>query len=419
MDTSNHFEAIVQDLVNKVQEKVAFEVESKLEQLIFQKLEAYDFDSIVASSAGPALEHAISEYKFDTKAIDQKIKNVAEKSSMLLANDLHQQVVDSVAAEIKAIDIRSLISEEVLAIVARRLETQQFPENSISASAINFTDFKLSGNLVKGGIIENFGSLGIDDQATKCQLTILDTHVVIESPILTTGVDVRGDVKITGNLTIDGQITPDSGAMRQLVADTVSAVKTSLNKELFQGFSDLVTQEIRDHGIEFKEVIINDRLVLAEDRLGPGVTRSNLNRVGELDELQVKGETFVGRTLYASGKRVGINTLEPSAALSVWDEEVEIVVKKAKKDRGYIGTERKLGLSLGVGGQDNLSLDPDGSVTINDLRLGALPLSTASQEPNWSGRSGEIVFNDSPSIGKPIGWVCLEGHRWGSFGIIQ
>jgi hypothetical protein len=73
---------------------------------------------------------------------------------------------------------------------------------------------------------------------------------------------------------------------------------------------------------------------------------------------------------------------------------------------------------LGSSGKDNISLEPDGSVTINDLRLGALPISTASSQPTWSGIAGEIVFNDSPKIGVPIGWVCLEGHRWANFGTI-
>lgn len=351
--------------------------------------------------------------------IKNQLAPVFENLIQEIQQKLTEELVIQVREHLSTLNFRELVTEQVTKVLEDKISKFNFPEKTVPASALNFTDCKITGDNIQGGIIQNFGSTGIDDQATKCQLTILDTHVVVETPILTTGLDVRGDTKIAGNLTIDGQLAPDSTAMKQIISDTVNAVKDSLNEELFQGFSDLVTQNIREKGIDFKEVLINSKLVLAEDRLGPSITRSNLTRVGELEELQVKGEAFLGRTLFAVGNRVGINTLEPSAALSVWDEEVEVVVKKSKKDRGYIGTERKIGLSLGVGGQENLSLDTDGSVTINDLRLGALPLSTVSQEPNWSGRAGEIVFNDSPAVGNPIGWVCLEGHRWGSFGIIQ
>ena len=123
-------------------------------------------------------------------------------------------------------------------------------------------------------------------------------------------------------------------------------------------------------------------------------------------------------TLYVSQKRVGINTLEPSYALTVWDGEIEVAINKINQQRAFVGTHRPIAVTLGSNSKDNISLDIDGSVTINDLRLGAVPIGTASSIPNWEGRSGEILFNDSPQVGQPIGWVCLGGHRWGTFGLV-
>lgn len=419
MDISNHFEAIVEDLIEKIQDTVNARVQDSIEKNLELKLAEYDFDSAVAKGMAPAIEERITNFTFDTRTINQTLNNVAVASSKQLADDLRKQVTESVLKEIQELDIRSMINEQVLDIVTARLEVTQFPNESISAAAIKFDGEKISGDNIQGGIISNFSSTGIEDRASACQVTVLDTHVVVESPILTTGLDVRGDVKITGNMFVDGVLSTDSPAYVALVRDTVGAVKESLNEELFKNFSHLVYEDIKENGIEFSEILINGRLVLNDTKLGPGVIHSNLRQVGVLEELQVSGESLLGKTLYVSGKRVGVNTLEPSSALTVWDEEVELVAAKKQKNVGFIGSLRPVTVIIGANNKENISLDSDGSVTINDLRLGALPLSTASVEPTWSGRAGEIVFNDSPGIGKPIGWVCLEGTRWGKFGIIS
>lgn len=346
-----------------------------------------------------------------TPVFNSLIKQVQEK----VTEELVSQVRDHLAT----LNFRELVADQVSVVLADKISQLNFPEESIPASALKFAEFKVSGDNIDGGIIQNFGSTGIDDQASKCQLTILDSQVVVESPILTTGLDVRGDVTIAGNLTLAGGLNRDGEAYITLLKDVSAAVHEGLDKDLFLEFTDVITKTILNNGIEFTKVMINNNPVLTENSIGPTVIESNLRKVGELSELQVSGESFLSQTLYTSKKRVGINTIEPSAALSVWDEDVELSMGKLSQGRGFIGTNRQLAITLSANGKNNISLDPDGSVTINDLRLGALPISTASIEPNWKGRTGEILFNDNPVIGGPIGWVCLDGHRWGKFGIIQ
>lgn len=351
------------------------------------------------------------------------IKNQLNSVFEDLTNQIQEQITRDLTAlvteQVTSIDFKAIIKEQVTEFLAERIKTLSFPEQSISASAIKFDGEKISGDNIQGGLISNFSSAGIEDQASACQVTILDTHVVVESPILTTGLDVRGDVKITGDLFVDGVLAVESPAFVALLKDTVTAVQESLNDDLFKNFSHLVYEDIKENGIDFTEILINGRLVLNDSKLGPGVIHSNLRQVGVLDELQVSGESLLSKTLYVSGKRVGINTLEPSSALAVWDEEVELVASKKQKNVGFIGSLRPVTVVLGSNNKENLTLDSDGSVTINDLRLGALPLSTASVEPTWSGRTGEIVFNDSPGVGSPVGWVCLEGTRWGKIGVVS
>lgn len=351
--------------------------------------------------------------------IKNQLNSIFDNVTKQIEDQVTRELVALVKERVSTMDFRSLVAKQVTEVLQQKIQDLEFPEKSISACAIDFTGVSITGDNVIGGIIQNFGSTGIDDQATTCQLTILDSHVVIESPVVTTGIESRGDVTITGNLSVAGIVDQDSDGIKQLIDTTVALVKQELNEEMFTEYAHLVAENIRTKGIEFGEVLINSKLALSETRLGPAIVWSNLQRLGELDELQVKGETFLGRSVYVGNKRLGINTMEPSAALSVWDEEVEIVAKKQKQNCGFIGTTRLIDLVIGVGGRDNIVLDSDGAVTINDLRLGAVPFSTASVTPTWSGRAGEIVFNDSPAVGNPIGWVCIEGNRWGHFGIIQ
>lgn len=355
--------------------------------------------------------------------ITKEITNHLTKASAAIVNQVQDQVTRELTSLVTQQFARMDLVKIIRDYISNKLQDQigdfSFPEASIPGTAIDQSSLLISGDRVCGGLIKQFSSSGIDDRATTCQVTVLDTHVVVESPILTTGIEVRGDMVVTGNVKISGTVPEDSPLFEKITNKVVSTIQADLNEDLFSGFSDLIYKNIKEQGIEFDLVSIKGSPVLTDTALGPSVVNSNLQKVGELGELQVKGESLLGRTLYVSNKRVGINTLEPSSALSVWDEDVEIVAGKRSQGLGYLGTLRNTGLVIGANNKENLSVDPDGSVTINDLRLGALPISTASAAPNWSGRAGEIVFNDNPAIGLPIGWVCIEGHRWAHFGIIQ
>lgn len=351
--------------------------------------------------------------------ITNQLNSVFESISKQVQDQVTKELTALVTQQVARIDFVKLIRDHISDKLEERMTTYTFPEASIPGNAIEQSTLLVSGDRVRGGIIRHFSSTGIDDRSTKCQVTVLDTHVVVESPILTTGLEVRGDVAIAGNLKISGTVPEDSPFFESITNKVVSTIQADLNEDLFSGFTELVYKTIKEQGIEFDLVVVKGKPVLTELALGPTVTTSNLQKLGELVELQVRGESLLGKTLYVTDKRVGINTLEPSAALAVWDEDVEIVASKRKQGLGYFGTYRNTGLIIGSNNKENISIDPDGSVTINDLRLGALPLSTASIQPNWSGRAGEIVFNDNPALGKPIGWVCLDGHRWAHFGTIQ
>ena len=123
--------------------------------------------------------------------------------------------------------------------------------------------------------------------------------------------------------------------------------------------------------------------------------------------------------MYISNRRVGVNTIDPGHALSVWDQEVEIVTGKRSQDVGMIGTVRNQDLLITSNNKNNLICKPDGSVHINTLQVGSVTMTSSNSIPSDDRPMGTIVWNQSPGLGNPIGWVSLGGARWAKFGIIE
>lgn len=404
MEIGNQLNSIVESIVADIKTKVDQSLSGTISHEIAAAIAEYDFETVVSQLAEPKISAKINDYTIDVNRITTEINRIGTGIIENFQAVITERVTEAVNAHVAEFDVTPHI-ETALKNYLRKME---FPAKSIAAGSINFDNFSLSGDYVKGGIISNFASLGIDDKATQCQLTIMDNAVVVEQPIITTGIKVQGSIQVdevlsVNELKITGKVNEESSGYQQIINDA----------------KNIILDDIAQNGLAASKLIFNDRNSISETQLPNSLTTSNLRKVGTLEELQTRGDTLLDETLFVSKKRVGVNTLEPTYALSVWDEEIEVAINKTGKNRAFIGSHRPFNVTLGAAGKENISLDIDGSVTINDLRLGALPLSTASMEPNWEGRAGEIVFNDSPQIGKPIGWVCLQGTRWAKFGLIQ
>ena len=141
--------------------------------------------------------------------------------------------------------------------------------------------------------------------------------------------------------------------------------------------------------------------------------------MGVVRDLQTDGEALLSQTLYVSNRRVGVNTMDPNTALSVWDEEIEIGIGKQSQSIARIGTAREHTLILGSNKQDNITLTPDGVTAIPKLRLGNMLFGSSATPPHYDAPRGTVVFNEQPNLGGPLGWVSLGDARWANFGIID
>jgi hypothetical protein len=174
-----------------------------------------------------------------------------------------------------------------------------------------------------------------------------------------------------------------------------------------------VVKQIQEHGIDFDQVRVAGQPVISGNQLTSTITESGLQSVGILKNLTVRGAAhFNNNTVNVLNKRLGINTDAPEMALSVWDEEVSVVVGKNKANEAYIGTNRDQGVAIGVNRKPQIELSTTGLTTVKKLQVGLHKISHDVQVPGWSGTRGDIVFNASPGPDRVFAWVCLGAHKW-------
>lgn len=351
--------------------------------------------------------------------VDALVNNVLATVVEEIQTQAKSQILSELRARLNDIDFKTAIRESVENYIKTAVEKMDFSEGSIPGTAVQSDSLHISADNITTGIIKNFASTGIDDKATRCQVTVLDDFTVVENNLVTADLTIKGTATVEGDLIVRGEIPTDSQFFQSLKKHSVQAVQDSVDQDLFEKFSIYLFDKIRSEGIDLKKISVNGKSVIDANKLSTTITESNLQKVGILKSLETQGESYLSQTLYVSGKRVGINTIEPSSALTVWDEEVEIVAAKLKKDTAVLGTTRKQALVLSSGGKDNIRLEADGSVHVKKLDLGAVSLSSATAPPSHEAPKGTVVFNGNPNLGGPLGWVSLGGARWANFGIIE
>jgi hypothetical protein len=264
---------------------------------------------------------------------------------------------------------------------------------------------------------QDFATRGIQDSADDLELSLTPGKVTVNNQFTCQDATVEGLAKIQGvlevnDLILKGTINTDNRSWNELTnkiaQDTLDLITDQWRRDLVTDVLDLA----KTQGIEFQEVIIRGAPLIKDGSLNPVVRHSQLQTVGNLDRLTVIGHTDLADTVHVRSRRLGINTVDPEMALSVWDEEVTVVAGKLRQNHAFLGTARQQTLSLGVNRKAWLDIDTDGLVTVKNLRIDRHRISFATQVPGYSGTRGDIVFNSDPNDGQPFAWVCLGAFRW-------
>jgi phage baseplate assembly protein gpV len=419
MPTNETFDKLIQDLTQDITVKVHNQVQEVIGRLVAEQINQLVTPERITEVITNCVNNNISQYIPDLSAFDQRINATTDGITAGLNERANRMVLEFVAQQVNQVDVPILVRDYVLKQMTGNQANTFFPENSIPGSAIAIGSLRLTGDNVSGGVIKSFASTGIDDQASSCQMTVMDQGTVFESTLYAPRMDVRGDLTVDGQLIIRGGMDSASGAFESIISQTAARVQETIGPNLLDRHQDRVFEKIRTEGVELGKLTIGGREIFNGRMMTAAIVDSQLETVGVLRDLQTQGETLLCGTLYTTKSRVGINTMDPATALSIWEEEVELGIGKQQKDTARIATRREQRLVLGSNGKDNLIVLPDGSVQANRMTIGNVTLSSSPTPPSNDAPRGSIVFNENPNVGGPMGWVSLGNAAWANFGIID
>ena len=422
MDINESLQPVVAGIINNLKASIESELRAQISNEVINKIATTEFDNIVTNLVEQQTRSRLEQYNFIGKSDEQLqkiVKQITDDINRTLATEANTKINNYLNQKLAQIDVNAVIGTIVENKLTNLLQTQKFPEQSIPHTSIDFSGLKITGDAINGGIIANFGSTGIEDRATFVQLTLMDHASAFEGPLYAPELNVKGNVTVDGTLIINGDIDPTTPAFVRLIDRASDAVKLKLDGDFFTDYSDIIFNRIRTDGVDLDTITQGGKDVVKGNQLGYHITDTNIRRLGLVNDLQTSGENLLSDTLYVTKKRVGVNTMDPSAVLSIWDEEIEINVSKRGQDTGYISTPRYQKLILGANGKENLKLLVDGSIQSDVVTIGTVQMSSASSIPNYPGIAGQIVWNSAPGHGSAVGWVCLGATLWAKIGTID
>jgi hypothetical protein len=418
MAVNDSFNNLINDITQQVLQQVQAQVQGAITDAVNQQINNLisgdDIRAIVLSRVNENLYN----YTPNLSQFESGLQNASNQIINNLNASAESKINGLINDKISSFDIDATISNYVSSRLESLSDKFPFKDRSIAGSAIDAEGLEITGDNITGGVIKNFGSTGIDDQSSSCQITILDVGAVFENTVYAGKLEVKGGATIEGDLTILGEITDNPG-YQKLVADTGTSVLASIGPDLLDEHQNRVFERIRDEGMDLSRVTFNGKVIVDGNKLTSAILESQLQSLGVVRDLQTQGENLLSDTLYVSAKRVGVNTMDPNTALSVWDEEIEIGLGKQSQGIARIGIVRDHKLIIGTNKKDNITLNPDGVTEIPQLRLGNMLMSTSPTPPHYDAPRGTIVFNEQPNLGGPLGWVSLGDAKWANFGIID
>ena len=111
-------------------------------------------------------------------------------------------------------------------------------------------------------------------------------------------------------------------------------------------------------------------------------------------------------------ERLDVQGAITGGAVTVRTQDVAVSMTTLDGTTGWIGTTDKRALTLGTGQQAHIVIEADGTVVMDDLRIGSSRIGFSHQVPGYRGERGDIVFNSEPAPGTAFAWVCLGAFSW-------
>lgn len=370
-----------------------------------QYLQQTDMNAIISDALQKSVSNVVmnltSKIFNDIVSKRDLASEVSTLVNSIMADQLLTVGTNLVSDIVHSANINNLISEGVNKKVENTILNYNFPSSSIPFSSINMDNAIIDASLINDKIINKFNSRGINDEATRNQLTITDEGIITTNNITAENLLISDNsfvknLNIEGDLYISGNIIP-SNSLTDYVKQIANDVAEKTNQ-----FSDI--------NLSTRKFLDGEKVVISNDSLGPHIINSNLRKVGNLTELTVSGQAIMCETLVVTDKRVGINTESASGALSVWDEDSEFTLVKHSPKTMFAGSTRITDVILGSNNQEQIGLRTNGTIELNGpIRFGGLLINIVDRIPEKIGEPGEIaILRDGSAI-----YRCQGQNSWG------
>jgi len=218
------------------------------------------------------------------------------------------------------------------------------------------------------------------------QLTIQDGIVQVVNSVLensTGAFSHSGDYAISGTLTADTivvkNIITEDGAISDIGNWVVNAEEELNGRGFIWAWGEGSTLLQYRTGNKLwsnasfdlqsdQSYRIDDTPVLTANGLGDSVVHSKLRSIGTLNSLKVSGDATLGDFFFVNStfNKIGIGTDEPSAAISILDNNVEIAIGSPEYDIAYIGTASNHNVSIIADGRPRITATAAGEVVIGN-----------------------------------------------------
>jgi len=401
-----------------VKDKVAETIVSEVNQLLKKPEELLN---LIKRDATALLVKQLSNQCNNIEDIETRVAIHADKllekriDDKTIINIVYDHVREPVNAEVNEllknnINIGNIIESQVVNAFRNQLGVK-FDNLDIAI----IVEEKISDLFAK--FISNTN--GISSTAKKLELSVMDDIVVVEHELLANkitspnGIVTEGNIHIKKDLVVDGNVNIDDNAWKPLSTKIEKSVFDKFKNQAVNELGDSVLKYAKTEGIDFASVTIKGKELINENSLGKTVVNSNLQSLGQLNSLNVRGEAEVNDTFFVVNNRIGVNTAEPSMALSIWDEEVSLIAGKLKTQTAFIGTAGIQELGIGINKRPEITIQENGIVAIDKLQIGRNRIKYESQLPGYQGVKGDITFNTEVSKENTVfAWACLGGHKW-------
>lgn len=387
------------------------DLEKELRAVLRDKLDRLIRDEEIIEIASASIDSLLEEkinnvlnHLLNGKSSLSKISNLIEdKYSRKIQESIDLEVKQKVSNSIARVDLGSEISDRLDKFISDRVKSFDLPDASIPARVLDTRDLNITADMIRSGTYSRFTSTGIQDISSQIELTVADNIVVAEHTLASRDLQIEESANIK-NLTAEN-ITV-TGALK---------LGQDINREITSMIQNHIVESAKNLKIDVlvNPILANGKTILSENTLGPSVIHSNIRKLGRLTDLSVSGFANINDSLIVteSGK-VGINTESPEGALTIWDDDSEITIKKHRKKAMYIGSTRDCDLVLGAGNDSKLEIRRDGAVHLNRLNINGLEISVSDKIPEHAGSPGDLVFISRPRENEPWAYRCLGSSVW-------